>query len=229
MVVNGISFGVMTPLPNELIWNSSLAPASRSTLYQCYYILPLDWSYILELWAMGSWNVTGSDWVIIVIFVLKTHPVLSSATNVSDKSTPTEEIRTMDSQFQCPSALPNKLIGKFPLASRSTLYQYYRVMSLSWIVSTGRGYVSNTMTDIDLRWSIISGILAYLGKIHKRMWCVQDRRSWQKLHALSPWFGAICSSVVRAFAHGAMGRRIDPSWGGPIELCLVPAGAPRLA
>ena len=24
--------------------------------------------------------------------------------------------------------------------------------------------------------------------------------------------GARCSSVVRAFAHGAMGRRIDPSW-----------------
>ena len=46
------------------------------------------------------------------------------------------------------------------------------------------------------------------------------------------WFnkqkGARCSSVVRAFAHGAMGRRIDPSWGGPIELFLVPAGAPRL-
>ena len=30
--------------------------------------------------------------------------------------------------------------------------------------------------------------------------------------------GAGCSSVVRAFAHGAMGRRIDPSWDGPIEL-----------
>ena len=30
--------------------------------------------------------------------------------------------------------------------------------------------------------------------------------------------GARCSSVVRAFAHCAMGRRIDPSWGGPIEL-----------
>ena len=27
-------------------------------------------------------------------------------------------------------------------------------------------------------------------------------------------------------AHGAMGRRIDPSWGGPIELFLVPASAP---
>ena len=31
-----------------------------------------------------------------------------------------------------------------------------------------------------------------------------------------------------AFGHGAMGRRIDPSWGGPIELFLVPASAPRL-
>ena len=40
--------------------------------------------------------------------------------------------------------------------------------------------------------------------------------------------GARCSSVVRAFAHGAMGRRIDPSWGGPIELFLVPTIAPRL-
>ena len=27
---------------------------------------------------------------------------------------------------------------------------------------------------------------------------------------------------------GVMGRWIDPSWGGPIELFLVPASAPRL-
>ena len=40
--------------------------------------------------------------------------------------------------------------------------------------------------------------------------------------------GARCSSLVRSFAHGAMGRRIDPSWGGPIELFLIPASAPRL-
>ena len=40
--------------------------------------------------------------------------------------------------------------------------------------------------------------------------------------------GARCSSVVRAFAHGAMGRRVDPSWSGPIELFLVSASAPRL-
>ena len=38
--------------------------------------------------------------------------------------------------------------------------------------------------------------------------------------------GVRCSSVVRAFAHGAVGRRIDPSWGGPIELYLIPASAP---
>ena len=42
------------------------------------------------------------------------------------------------------------------------------------------------------------------------------------------WLGVRCSSVVRAFDHGAMGHRIDPSWGGPIELFLVPASAPRL-
>ena len=35
--------------------------------------------------------------------------------------------------------------------------------------------------------------------------------------------GARCSSVVRAFDHGAIGRRIDPPWGGPTELFLVPA------
>ena len=28
--------------------------------------------------------------------------------------------------------------------------------------------------------------------------------------------------------YGVMGRRIDPSWGEPIELFLVPASAPRL-
>ena len=39
--------------------------------------------------------------------------------------------------------------------------------------------------------------------------------------------GAGRSSEVETFAHGAMGRRIDPSWGGPIELFLVPASAPR--
>ena len=34
--------------------------------------------------------------------------------------------------------------------------------------------------------------------------------------------------MVSAFAHGTMGRRINPSWGGPIELFLVPVSAPRL-
>ena len=33
--------------------------------------------------------------------------------------------------------------------------------------------------------------------------------------------------MVRVFANGAMGRRIVPSWGGPIELFLVPTSAPR--
>ena len=29
--------------------------------------------------------------------------------------------------------------------------------------------------------------------------------------------------MVRVFAHGAMGRQMDPSWGGRIELFLVVA------
>ena len=33
--------------------------------------------------------------------------------------------------------------------------------------------------------------------------------------------------MVRAFAHGAMGHWKVTSWGGPIELFLVPASAPR--
>ena len=40
--------------------------------------------------------------------------------------------------------------------------------------------------------------------------------------------GVGCSSVVKGFAHGVMGHRIDLSWGEPIELFLVPASAPRL-
>ena len=40
--------------------------------------------------------------------------------------------------------------------------------------------------------------------------------------------GVRCSSVVRVFAHGVMGRQIDPLCGEPIELFLVPASAPRL-
>ena len=40
--------------------------------------------------------------------------------------------------------------------------------------------------------------------------------------------GARCSSVVSVFAHGAMSRRFDPLWDGPIELFLVPASASQL-
>ena len=36
------------------------------------------------------------------------------------------------------------------------------------------------------------------------------------------------NDLFLTLAHGGMGRRIDPSWGGPIELFLVPASAPRL-
>ena len=47
-------------------------------------------------------------------------------------------------------------------------------------------------------------------------------------HSAQYIYGYIDSQAKRDVAHGAMGRRIDPSWGGPIELFLVPASAPRL-
>ena len=51
---------------------------------------------------------------------------------------------------------------------------------------------------------------------------------YQMCYQPKHFFAITCSSVVRAFAHGWMGRRIDPSWRGPIELFLVPASTPRL-
>ena len=36
------------------------------------------------------------------------------------------------------------------------------------------------------------------------------------------------SESVVVMEYGAMGRWIDPSWSGPIELFLVPASAPSL-
>ena len=58
------------------------------------------------------------------------------------------------------------------------------------------------------------------------MWATKEQLNVQS-QGVYQW-RARCSSVVRAFAHGAMGRRIDPSWGGPIELFFVLTSAPRL-
>ena len=33
--------------------------------------------------------------------------------------------------------------------------------------------------------------------------------------------------MVSVFAHGAMSRRIDPSWGGPTKLFLIPASVTK--
>ena len=50
------------------------------------------------------------------------------------------------------------------------------------------------------------------------VWCCAAYSNKGREHYFILYFvgfteGARCSSVVRAFAHGAMGRRIDPSWG----------------
>ena len=42
-------------------------------------------------------------------------------------------------------------------------------------------------------------------------------RSWCDGSSDRSFMGDPLSSVVRAFTHGAMGHRIDPSWGGPMS------------
>ena len=62
-------------------------------------------------------------------------------------------------------------------------------------------------------------------------WGGGEGRGWGACHARLTGLWISIRDYVNwflLFAHGAMGRRIDPSWGGPIELFLVPASAPRL-
>ena len=55
-----------------------------------------------------------------------------------------------------------------------------------------------------------------------------------EIHLLQAFYNAsviinvFMSVIVMFFSVCSVGRRIDPSWGGPIELFLVPASAPRL-
>ena len=59
--------------------------------------------------------------------------------------------------------------------------------------------------------------------------CKQSNTKQQQQNSLHTYIHTYHAyMVVRAFAHGAMGRRIDPSGSGPIELFLVQASAPRL-
>ena len=62
--------------------------------------------------------------------------------------------------------------------------------------------------------------------MHSSVGMVQNWVIGEALHLRFLAIIQACSSVVRAFAHGAMGRRIDPSWGGPTELFLILASAP---
>ena len=64
------------------------------------------------------------------------------------------------------------------------------------------------------------------GKRKQRNIEAKKKRKMNKHILTSNQCGARCSSMVRAFAHGAMGHQIDPSWSGPTELFLVPASAP---
>ena len=63
-------------------------------------------------------------------------------------------------------------------------------------------------------WSFIINVK----KNEKNMLSALLNKNFPSFH---PAFLPVCLPS-REFAHCAMGRRIDPSWGGPIELFLVP-------
>ena len=54
--------------------------------------------------------------------------------------------------------------------------------------------------------------------LHNNIKLIMDADSNVPKQGLQHALGARCSSVGRAFAHGLMGRQINPLWGGPIEL-----------
>ena len=63
---------------------------------------------------------------------------------------------------------------------------------------------------------------------HYRLIALEKALNHTHTHTHYIYIKCVCCVVVCAFAHGAMGRRIDPSWGGPIALFLVPASDPRV-
>ena len=80
-----------------------------------------------------------------------------------------------------------------------------------------------------LVWNVKDSVASLLPNISLLVCVVKTNQNDVLQYVISTvTVGARCSTVVRAFAHGAMGRRINPSWGGPIELFLIPASALRL-
>ena len=113
----------------------------------------------------------------------------------------------------------------------------FRYCRQQYIVQAGCGVVWTPESEVGGQYREVSVDLVQVGsqepvqvrRYPPHIWRVQWVALFKTLHFyLQSCLGARCSSVVRVFAHGAMGRRIDPSWGGPIELFLIPASAPRL-
>ena len=85
------------------------------------------------------------------------------------------------------------------------------------------------MMGVELIWiqtTLVSSFFVNYDKSHKGL--IYIYYITQIIHKATVHNGLRCSSMVRVFDHGVMGRQINPSWCGPIELFLVPASAPRL-
>ena len=85
-----------------------------------------------------------------------------------------------------------------------------------------RAIVQRAVKDLSIEQSLKKYEEVWLSKLFEMRAHVRNKSSSMDLQV-----GVLISiSRGRAFAHGVVGCQIDPSWGGPIELFLVPASAP---
>ena len=111
----------------------------------------------------------------------------------------------------------------FRLTARLILYapSHRQDSTYHGLCYTSRGAVAGTRNNAHRR---VNVLLTYIVFCHDAQFCRSSVRVGVSALVHS---GSRKQLRDRAFAHGAVGRRIDPSWGGPIELFLVPASAPQ--
>ena len=88
-----------------------------------------------------------------------------------------------------------------PMYARHKIISSFIQLSSETVISSGRGWVN--YLHAHTRWR-------FRHAHHETRDRLSSLGFWGCV--ISKQTGARCSSVVRAFAHGAMGRRIDPSW-----------------
>ena len=224
-----------SPLSLYLSLSLSLSPSLSHIIYICkqmMHVCVLTYTYI-QVYEIHT-QITCNIYIYInltsvachIIFLLQTS--LNKSPLIEIKPfTPEEATKAFEEWFSETRTLTDSQTAmvktavdacRLPLFLRLTFDEVY-----AWT-----SYMPASHTVLQL--TADSAIEAFFSRIEQAhgQKLVAHALGYLTLGIYSFIIGARCSSVVRAFAHRAMGRQIDPSWGGPIKLFLVPASAPRL-